>query len=71
MNRYKVNLKSGYIKQPLLENAGDDFEVGDVVTLDGDKVMPMYSEDQKMYGVAAAAAKKGGKVLIAATGADK
>ena len=65
MGRYRVNLESGVIKNPQMKIAGDDFEVGDVVVLDGGKVMPMYSEDQDMYGVVAANAKKDGKVLIA------
>ena len=49
--------------------AGEDFKVGDVVCIDGDKVMPMYTEDEEMFGVVAANAKKGGKVLVAAKSA--
>ena len=66
MNRYKVSLKPGIIKNAQLRTAGVDLEKGDVVVLSNEIAMPMYSEEQDMYGVAAANAKKGGKVLIAA-----
>ena len=65
MNRYKARLPSGKIKNPKLEIAGVDLEIDDVVILSDGVVMPMYSEDQTMYGVVAADSKKGKKVLIA------
>ena len=72
MNRYKARLPSGKIKNPQIHIAGVDFEVGDVVILNGNTAMPMYSEDEHMYGVVAANAKKNQKVLIATqvSGAD-
>ena len=70
MNRYKVNLKSGKLKNPKLMTAGDDFEVGDVVINNDGVAMPMFNEEQEMFGVVSAPAKKGGKVLIAAKGAE-
>jgi hypothetical protein len=63
--RYVVELPSGIIKNPKLYIAGDDFQVNDVVRLDGDTVYPMFNESQAMCGVVAARGIKGGRVLIA------
>lgn len=64
-SRYVVELPSGILKNPQLHMAGVDFMVNDVVILNGETVMPMYSEDQEMYGICAARGIKGNKVLIA------
>lgn len=66
MHRYKVELPSGIINNPVLKTAGCDFKVNDVVVKEGDTVFPMYREDQKMYGIVAARGIKGKQVLIAA-----
>lgn len=65
-NRYVVELQSGILKNPQLKTAGDDFSVNDVVWLDGETVRPMFDESVDMFGVVAANAVKGGKVLVAA-----
>ena len=65
-NRYVVELQSGLIKNPQLKTAGDDLSVNDVVWLDGEVVMPMFDRGVEMYGVVAANAVKGEKVLVAA-----
>ena len=70
MHRYKVELPSGIIKNPVLKTAGCDFKVNDVVVKEGEIVFPMYREDQKMYGIVAARGIKGGQVLIATHGAS-
>lgn len=68
MDRYRATLPTGIIKHPKTVMAGCDFEVNDVVVRDGDTVYPMYSEDQKMYGVCAARGIKGKPVLLATGG---
>lgn len=64
-NRYVVEPPSGILRNPQLKEAGDDFDVNDVVWLDGDIVKPMFDRSVDLYGVVAASAKKGGEVLIA------
>lgn len=66
-NRYVSELPSGIIKNPVLKLAGDDLSVNDVVVLSNDVAMPMYSENQTMYGVVAVKVKKGDMVLLAAS----
>ena len=68
--RYVAELPSGFIRNPKLHIAGDDFQVNDVVYLDEDTVFPMYDENEKLYGVIAAKGVKGMPVLVAAKGAD-
>jgi len=65
-NRYVIELLSGILKNPQLHIAGDDFDVNDVVWLDGDTVMPVYDRTKEIYGVIAAKGIKGKPVLVAA-----
>ena len=65
-NRYVAELPSGFIKNPKLHIAGDDFGVNDVVYLDGDTVFPMCDGSKDVYGVIAAKGVKGSPVLVAA-----
>ena len=64
--RYVSELPSGILKNPQIHIAGDDFNVNDVVWLDGDTVMPMYNQTQSIYGIIAAIGVKGKPVLVAA-----
>ena len=64
--RFVAQLPCGIIKNPKLVLAGDDFQVNDVVTLVDGKLMPMFSEEQELYGAIAASAKKGRLALVAA-----
>ena len=64
--RYVVELPSGFIRNPKLHIAGDDFQVNDVVYLAGDTVFPVYDGSKDVYGVIAAKGVKGSPVLVAA-----
>jgi hypothetical protein len=63
--RYFVELPSGLVRDPRLLVAGDDFQVNDVVRLDGDTVYPMLDDSREFFGVVLANAYKGGRVLVA------
>lgn len=64
--RFVVQLPGGIIKNPKIILAGDDFQVNDVVILEDGKLMPMFSEDQELFGIVAAIGKKGYPCLVAA-----
>uniref|UniRef100_A0A6H1ZNQ0 Uncharacterized protein n=1 Tax=viral metagenome TaxID=1070528 RepID=A0A6H1ZNQ0_9ZZZZ len=65
-NRYVAELPSGYIKNPQLPLAGDDFCVNDVVYIVDNTVYPMFNDEKPMYGIVAARGVKGKPVLVAA-----
>ena len=65
-DRWYAELPSGIIKNPKLHIAGDDFDVNDVVYLEGDTVYPMYDDSHELYGIIACRGVKGKEVLVAA-----
>ena len=62
-----VELPSGIIKNPVMKEAAIDLNVNDCVYLKGDKVYPMFSGANKLYGIVAVNAAEGKLVLVAST----